>query len=305
MAKIAYKTNNFRPKSLKLIQQCNVIIEDYLSKGFTLTLRQLYYQLVTRNLIENSELSYKRLGGLVGSARMCGLIDWEAIEDRTRNLRNLTTWENPALAMDYVTNVYRLDPWETQPYRPEIWIEKSALESIVVQIAYAYQVPLLSCRGYSSLSEEWQAAQRMSDWLQNGQEPIILYLGDHDPSGMDMSRDHNDRLETFMGGVEIRRLALNYDQVQAYNPPPNPAKITDTRFDKYLAEYGYYCWELDALSPEVLTGIIENSIVELIDVKPWQEQKRLEKIGKNKLKAVLDNWHDVIEWLGEEDDHDN
>lgn len=241
----------------------------------------------------------------MGSARMCGLIDWEAIEDRTRNLRNLTTWENPVLAMDYVTNVYRLDPWETQPYRPEIWIEKSALESIVVQIAYAYQVPLLSCRGYSSLSEEWQAAQRMRGWLQNGQEPIILYLGDHDPSGMDMSRDHNDRLETFMGGVEIRRLALNYDQVTTYNPPPNPVKVTDSRFYKYQEEHGNYCWELDALSPEVLAEIVERAVVELIDVKAWQQQKFTEKQGREKLKTISTRWEEVMEWFGEGEEEDD
>jgi len=96
MPKIMYEPKNFRRRTLAMIQVANDIIEEYAAMGFSLTLRQLYYQFVARGLIPNSERSYKNLGVIINDGRLAGLIDWDAIEDRTRNLQGNPHWNDPA-----------------------------------------------------------------------------------------------------------------------------------------------------------------------------------------------------------------
>ena len=245
MPRIAYIDKKFSADTIAVIDRANVIIEDYQAQGFDLTLRQLYYQFVARGLIPNKDSEYKRLGGIVNDARLAGLIDWAAIQDRTRNLGSLAHWESPNSIINAVASQYRRDLWAGQPYRPEVWIEKDALVGVIEGVCNELDVPFFSCRGYTSQSEMWAASQRLESYLPD-QKPLILHLGDHDPSGVDMSRDIRERLELFMGGVEFDRLALNMDQVQQYAPPPNPAKITDSRAVGYIAIHGDESWELDA-----------------------------------------------------------
>lgn len=222
--KIAYIEKRFSTERYKLIEICNAIIETYQAQGYKLTLRQLYYQLVARDLIENTERSYKRIGDLVNDGRMAGLIDWLAIEDRGRNLMALSHWESPVDIIRSARYGYRVDKWAGQPYRPEVWVEKAALEGVIAGVCNELDVPYFACRGYNSQSEEWAAARRLQRYYDAGQTPIIFYLGDHDPSGLDMTRDHRDRLTLFMGGVHVDRIALNMSQIEEYAPPPNPAK---------------------------------------------------------------------------------
>ena len=161
--------------------------------------------------------------------RLAGLIDWNRIVDRTRNLEGNSHWGNPGEIMRSAAHSFRLDKWANQPYRVECWIEKDALRGVIAGVCNELDIPHFSCRGYTSISEMWVAARRLQHWIARGQTPVILHLGDHDPSGVDMTRDIFDRLQTFMGGAEVKRLALNWDQVEMYNPPPNPAKLTDSR----------------------------------------------------------------------------
>lgn len=276
--KIAYIEKSFRDSSLELIELANEVIEDYQGRGYTLTLRQLYYQLVARDLIPNSQKSYSRLGSIINDARLAGLIDWQAIEDRTRNLAHLTDWDSPQEIVRAARNSYRIDHWAGQQYRPEVWVEKEALAGVVQRACRPLDVDYMSCRGYMSQSEMHEAALRFQryydDW---GQEPLIIHLGDHDPSGVDMTRDIFDRLELFMGGLEVNRIALNFDQIERYNPPPNPAKITDSRSDSYIAEYGRSSWELDALDPDVLVSLITSTILSYRDDDVYDEVIEREK----------------------------
>lgn len=297
--KIKYKDFRLSASSRALVEQCNEIIDDYTAQGFMLTLRQLYYQLVSRDLIPNTERSYKRVGSIINDARLAGLIDWSAIEDRTRNVRRLSHWDNPADIVETVAKQFRVDMWVGQTYRPEVWIEKDALVGVIEGICHRYDVPFFSCRGYTSQSEMWGASQRMIEHAEGEQVPYILHFGDHDPSGKDMSRDITDRLNMFIGagGLEFKRMALNMDQITQYKPPPNPAKLTDARAAGYIAEFGNSSWELDALEPRVISDLIEGSLDDLIDRPVWNRREREIKKGRQTLQTISDNYVAVEKFL--------
>lgn len=276
--KIAYVQKRFTDSSLATISSANKIIAEYTNQGFELTLRQLYYQFVSRGLIENTQREYKKLGDIVSNGRLAGLISWEAIVDRTRDLKRNPHWTGPKQFMDVVTPQFAMDKWEGQEYRPEVWIEKDALIGVIERICRSLDVAYFSCRGYTSQSEMWVASQRLKEYQDEGQTPVIIHLGDHDPSGKDMTRDIDERLALFLGsGVEVNRIALNMNQVRQYNPPPNPAKITDSRAEGYIKEFGRQSWELDALDPRVLAELIEDTIVNYRDDDQWQNAVKIEK----------------------------
>lgn len=198
MPKICYKQINFRQSSLDLIGLINQVIDEYSNQGYELTLRQAYYQLVARGYIPNNERSYKNVGNLINDGRLAGLIDWHAITDRTRNLRSNGHWDNPADVIASARYSYLLDKWEGQSNYVEVWVEKDALVDIVGQACRPIDTPYFSCRGYTSQSEMWSAAQRFI--RQNRKrEGCFIILGDHDPSGIDMTRDIQERLWMFGG----------------------------------------------------------------------------------------------------------
>lgn len=312
MPKIKYRNINISTRSLDLIAKCNDIIEEYTGQGFVLTLRQVYYKLVARDLFpddrrwtwtgvrwvrdengtKNAEPNYKWLGGLINDARLAGLIDWDAIEDRTRNLASRSHWTSPVEMLESCAEQFHVDLWSDQKYHPEVWIEKDALVGLIEGVCKELDVPYLSCRGYTSQSEMWAGAMRLKQNALAGKIPIIFHLGDHDPSGKDMTRDISERLEMFMGGVQLDRLALNMNQIEKFEPPPNPAKTTDSRFTAYMAEFGDESWELDALEPVVINDLIRKAVNKLINKKKWKARLALRQYGRNKLKDVAKQLED-------------
>lgn len=266
MPKIAYKDITFRGASLDTIHLVNKVIEEYEDMGYDLTLRQLYYQLVARGYIENSDRSYKRVGELINNARLAGLVDWHSITDRTRNMQSRSHWDSPGQIISSAINQYFIDLRADQPVYVEVWVEKEALVEVVGKACHALDVPYFACRGYVSQSEMWAAARRLAqEECDRDTRSVILHLGDHDPSGVDMTRDIQDRLAMFEADTEVRRIALTYDQVQAYNLPPNPAKLTDSRCKAYIEQYGDESWELDALNPTVIHDLITEHVDKLTD----------------------------------------
>jgi hypothetical protein len=294
LPKISYIEKSFRKDKLILIDKINEVIRNYTMQGYNLTLRQVYYQLVARAIIENNERSYKNIGNLISDARLAGLIDWNAIEDRTRNMRGNSHWVTPGQIIDSAAYSYHLDHWKGQENCVEVWVEKDALIGIVGQICGQLDVNFFSCRGYVSQSEMWGAAQRLKRMQEQGQNVVLLHLGDHDPSGKDMSRDIQDRLRTFDAyDVEFRRLALNMNQIEKYNPPPNPAKLTDSRAEQYVNEFGYDSWELDALEPQVISELIERNVKSYRNEKLYNEVLKQEKREKNLLSDISTNWNGI------------
>ena len=299
--KIAYEDRNFSKKSLGRIEQANTIIDEYEAQGFTLTLRQLYYQFVARNLLENTGRSYKRIGKLIRDARMAGHVSWTAIEDRGRSLVEWLKEEDERNVFRDLERRFALDYWSRQGVYVEVWIEKAALRNIIERPCSAYRVPHLGCIGYLSISEIWRAAhERFERAAAEGRRCVLIHLGDHDPSGLDMTRDNKDRLDrlTDIASVEIRRIALNIDQVVHYNPPPNPTKETDTRAAEYVQRFGNHSWELDALEPSVIEELIESELDSLIDFDVWAETKEEEDERRSVLARVHDRWDDIVEMLG-------
>jgi hypothetical protein len=293
--KIRYVSQDFQDSTLGLIERCNSIIAEYEAQGFVLTLRQLYYQMVARDIIRNRQSEYKRLGSIVNDARLAGLIDWLAIEDRTRNLLSLAHWDHPSEIIKAAGAQFRTDLWAGQDYRPEVWIEKDALLGVIEGVCDELDVPHFSCRGYTSQSEMWVAAQRLLRYAKQGQTPVIFHFGDHDPSGRDMTRDIIARLKLFMGGVKVERLALNMDQVERYDPPPNPAKTTDSRYAAYIAEFGEESWELDALEPAVIAELIRTALQKLIDSDSWEEEQARISRHRKELGLVASSWNKVVQ----------
>lgn len=296
MPKRQYKEINFRPDSLKLIKTINGVIDEYTAQGYDLTLRQVYYQLVARDYIPNNERSYKNTGELINNARLAGLIDWYAIQDRTRNLRKNSHWSSPTSIMESVLYSYAIDKRYDQPNYIEVWVEKDALIGIVQQISSKLDVPCFSCRGYVSASEMWAASQRFI-MNEDRERRIILHLGDHDPSGKDMTRDISERLELFGADVEVQRIALNWDQIEEFSPPPNPAKLSDSRAKSYIREFGNESWELDALEPSVLEQLIADEVDSLTDPLLLNQARVRENDHKQELSLVKDNWSRCVRYL--------
>lgn len=295
--KIKYKDWNPSIASTRMVAKANVIIAEYEAEGYTLTLRQLYYQFVARDIIENSVRSYKNLGTTITKARLAGMISWEAIEDRNRTHNSFWFEENVLNPIKSLPYSITFDRWERQDTYVEVWVEKEALGNVVERACDPLYVPHMSCKGYLSSSEAWRAGRRYKEKLDAGYNCVLIHLGDHDPSGIDMTRDNKDRLDLFteewIEGVAVTRLALNMDQVEEYTPPPNPAKVTDSRAKDYIRKFGPTAWELDALEPSVLEELITSTVSEYIDWDIWDETKAEQELKRDVLRGLSIHWDKI------------
>lgn len=273
------------------------IVEQYAAMNYRLTLRQLHYQFVGHvpNYV-NHQTAYKKLGQILDDCRYGGVVDWDAIVDRGRNPYLPYYNLNPKHALEDAVRTYRIDRQENQPVHVEVWTEKDALSEILQRSTARYHIRLCVNKGYTSSSAMYEAYERFRDIINAGQEVVVLYIGDHDPSGLDMIRDVEERLRFMLengsesecdsSGLTVTPICLNIKQVKKYKLPPNPTKITDSRSEAYIAEYGKTCWEVDALAPEVLTQILEQNIEDNIDTDLY-EDKLLQEVNEKKVLTAL------------------
>jgi hypothetical protein len=202
---------DFTADSVQLIERAVGICRDYTAQGFDLSVRQLYYQFVSRNWLANTERNYKRLVSVISDARAAGLIDWSWIRDRGRSTVSNSHWREPAEILAGAAAQYRRDVRESQPWRVEVMVEKQALEGVLEPVCSELDVCFTANKGYSSSSALYEAAKRLEAWAR---DVVVLYLGDHDPSGLDMSRDVEERE---LDALEPRVLAeLVRSKVQSY-----------------------------------------------------------------------------------------
>lgn len=295
MSRIPYESWNPSASSLALVEIANEICADYRAQSYDLTLRQLYYQFVSRDHIPNNQRAYKMLGTVVDKARRAGLMDWNYIVDRTRNLAGNVLYEDPSELIEKSVDKFFIDLWEEQEIRVEVWVEKEALAGVVRRAALSRGVNYFSCRGYVSQSEMHSAALRHRYYEEQGQEVIVIHLGDHDPSGIDMTRDIQDRLHLFEAGTLVNRIALNYQQVVEFNPPPNPAKLTDSRAEGYIERFGPSSWELDALDPATLNRLIVEEIDTYVDFDKYSDRQDVQQHGRDRLAAVSNRWDEIVD----------
>jgi hypothetical protein len=291
--KESFVNHDFSASSLETIKTVNEILEEYRQQNFRLSLRQLYYQLVARDYIPNNQRSYKNIGNLISNARQAGLIDWEMIEDRGRETTIQNHWDNPAQIVDAAAQQFRIDRWKDQPYHIEVMVEKDALSGVLEPICRQLDIGITANKGYSSSSTMYEIGKRlMYRHCQEKKKICVLYLGDHDPSGIDMTRDVEDRLLMYstIDRLEVVRLALNWDQVETWNPPENPAKQTDARFAAYEEQFGESSWELDAVEPAQLAGLVRSAIMKRRDEILWQQAIKREEAMKSELQKFVDQY---------------
>lgn len=297
---------NPQQDSLVLLSDINNILTEYKEEGYKLTVRQLYYQLVAGDIIPNNINQYQKITQIIGKARMSGMIDWDMIEDRVRVPSKNTHWDDPEQILQACISSYYKTRWVNQDYYVEVWCEKDAVSNIIEPVCRKWDVLFMANRGYSSLSAMYEAYQRFADAIEDGKAVTVIYVGDHDPSGMDMTRDIRERLTTFLSKDEhvnimpVSRAALNMDQIEEHEPPENPAKKIDPRYKTYAEQYGDSSWELDALKPDVLSGIIEDSILDFLDEDEFQREADKEEREKDTLRDIAARFED-----GEFDIHED
>lgn len=344
----SFISHNFQNKTLALIDQANDILAEYAAQGFTsMTLRQIYYQMVARDMIPNSLRSYKRLGSVLSDARDAGLISWARMQDPTRRISQLYHLEDFKDALLDSARSFRRDLWANQPWWVLVMVEKEALAGVVGSVCEDWDVPFTANRGYPSASHLWRIASDIQLKISEGKKVLVLHLGDLDPSGWDMTSDvvmrlalyarqaagivdldeddftwpeHRDLVSIWENetiGDEsseellIKRVALNMDQVEQYDPPPNPAKISDSRAGFYIDKFGRSSWELDALAPPVFKELLEAEIKGVLDQDQYNEDKQLAADDKDALFTLATNFNpddvmtmatkcdreDLAEWL--------
>ncbi|MDH3779836.1 MAG: hypothetical protein OES15_03155 [Nitrosopumilus sp.] len=278
----------WQQRTQEKFDQAQKILDEYSDQGYKITLRQLYYELVSKNIIANDQKEYNNLGTLINDARYYGYVDWEIMEDNVRTLNYSGFYDNIAHLIDNSIDSYRLDRWQNQDYYVEVWVEKDALSSFIKRVTNQYQIPLMVNRGYSSATAMYKSSLRFNrKTYQDQKNCILLYLGDHDPSGLNMIEDIDNRLNTFECSVKIVHVALTMEQIEQYNPSPNPAKITDSRSKGYIRKYGNKSWEIEALKPTTLIELVESYIKKYLDEDKFQKIIDKENNDKKRLKDIV------------------
>lgn len=347
-----------------IVAQIISICNKYKANGDTITLRQLYYQLVAADIIPNHDKVYKKLGSIKDDVVYSGLVDWDIFEDRGRVPIVAHSEENISSAFESVARRYWLNRQIGQPIHLEVWTEKDAISGILKRVTLNYNVDLIVNKGYSSSTAMYEAYTRFCECIMSEQKIKILYFGDHDPSGLDMIRDIRDRIGfmftrgtrlrewefftkvqewwntrvedfgdsswdliglhpdfekleklfngSYSGGsdnvledlwdsalltyyiqqnelFEVIPVGLTMDQIQLYQPPHNPAKLTDPRAAWYVNQFGPISWEVDALTPDNMRRIVEDAITEQMDLDIMEEVKDREQKERSQIKSIIED----------------
>jgi len=257
-----------------------------------LTLRQVFYQMVGKEYIENTKPEYQMLSILIKWARIDEFIPWEMIEDRVRAFHDFsglkTKEEYIWQELREFLGRYRRDILQTQDKYLEVWIEKDALSSLFSKVCYPYTVPVVVCRGFSSVSFLNDFRERLSQ--REDKVPVMLYFGDFDPSGVEMLDAMKITLkeELRIDDIVFKRIALLKEDIFTYKLPHNPfaLKKTDTRARKHIERYGELAVELDAMRPDILEGRIKQAIGAELDIPAFNREVRAERQELGELKRI-------------------
>lgn len=284
----------------------NQVIVQY---DMPLTLRQIYYRLVAAGLIPNRRSAYNGLSAQLVKAREHREVREDRIVDRSRSIED-RAFDSPGDFLDaaiYTTeNRFFRRFWTSQEVYVEAWVEKDALSQVIAGAVEDMNTIVAPSRGYSSYSYVRDAARRFSKNIGDTDQVIILHLADHDPSGLDMTRDLQTRFDSYSElDVTVKRIALTFDQVQERNLIPNPAKIQDPRASGYIDQYGNECWELDAIEPNELVEMVQQAVEDQVtDWDAWDQIKDQDVKERNELQKSFEDLKKKYEEEGEEEDSD-
>ena len=266
-------------KTVRIIE----IAYDILKIHHPMTVRQIYYQLVSRQVIENNRGQYQAVSNALVDARKDGLIPWEWIEDRLRRPRMVSMWDDLTSFADTARAAYRRDVWSLQPRYVEVWLEKDALSGIFEDMLRPYGVTLNVGRGYDGWDSIHNAADRYETW----DRVDVLYFGDFDPSGEDMVRSLRERLRFFGCCPDIVKVALTAADVKRYDLPPDFTKATDTRRAAFVAVHGDVAVELDALPVDVLKTRLREEVEARLNMDALNAVRQHEARDKKLLVRAL------------------
>lgn len=259
-----------------------------LNEYHPMTVRQVFYQMTSRGYIPKTEQSYRgTICRLLSELRLSRVIPFGYISDNTRWMRKPKTFDSMEDMLNLNKETYRRALWSSQPVYLEIWIEKDALAGVVYDVTEQWDVPLMVTRGYASLSYLYEAAQVYET---AGKPVYIYYLGDYDPSGVDINRSVESRMREFAPNADIHfeRIAITPDQIKLFNLPTRPTKPSDTRSRKFESDTSV---ELDAMEPQLLRELVEHHITKHVNTEEWVRLQQIEKLERQSLEWVTTNMH--------------
>jgi hypothetical protein len=273
-------------KTTKLIDAAVGILEDQ----HPMTIRQLFYRLVSTGLVTNDKKHYQMVIRLMTTARLDGRCDFDYIVDRSRPEYKSSVWDNAAQYAETVRRGYRRDYWTLQPNHVEVWVEKDAIIGSIEPVTNELGVIIRVGRGFVSTTKIHDIAEH----FKSIQKPItVFYLGDHDPSGTSIESDLSERLNQHGVYFDLTRLAIFGSDIKKFNLPPLRIKDTDTRAAEFRAAYGNACVELDALPPDELRRRLQVAIEGLIDAEQWRRDIRVEKAEFESIQRTVSLWQNL------------
>jgi hypothetical protein len=253
-----------------------------------ITGRGVGYKLFSCRLIPSMDRpEMQRVYRLLKEARERGMIPWDWIVDETRELERCSSWNDPAAFVRAVSRSYRRDFWNQQPVRVEVWSEKGTVRGVLAPILDKYGVGFRVLHGFSGATTIHDVAED-----DDGRPLIVLYVGDYDPSGMNMSEhDLPGRLAEYGGDhVSLKRIALRREHTADLPSFPASDKAKDPRYKWFVRHFGNQCWELDALDPNDLRRLVEEAILDEIEPIAWERCAVVEAAERDSLRGVLDSW---------------
>jgi len=270
-------------KTVRLMDEARAILEE----GHPMTVRQVFYQLVSRLVVKNTRIEYQAVSDVLKDARREGAIPWDWVEDRLRRPHTVSMWRDLADFIETVRHAYRRDVWATQPGYVEVWLEKDALSGIFEQVLRPYGVTLNVGRGFDGWTSINDAAERYEPWEDEGKTVTVLYFGDFDPSGEDMVRSLEERLADRGVYPTVTKCALTKAVIERYHLPPAMTKASDTRSAAFVERHGDMAVELDAMPTDALAELVRSEVAAAMDLAALEATRGLEAAERQHLVELL------------------
>lgn len=275
------KNYSTRNKSQKIQK---VILEIFADLKPRLTVRQIYYSLTVKGVIPKTEAGYRQTCYQLAKMRESEIIPYGWISDNTRWQIKPRTHGSLEDALASWQGTYRRDMWMNQPDYVEIWVEKDALAGVISPISIEYDVPLYVCRGYSSMTFLYEAAE----YIKELEKPAYIYhFGDFDPSGVDAAYKVRDGLKRHGADINFMRMAVTPDQITSLNLPTRETKKKDPRSKSWGDKPSV---ELDAIPAPILRELVRECIESHLDEESLYRTKLVEKWEKESLANFTKNF---------------
>ena len=237
------------------------------------SIRHIFYRMVTQNLVEKSDKGYQQLQKATVDMRDDGALPYAWIEDSSRHAYWNTGYAGLGDYAEAAASIYRRDYWDSTDTLVEVWCESRSLAGVLGQVCREYVVPLFPSGGFSSLSFTYQAATHIQD--SGRANAVILYVGDYDQAGVLIDKAIESRLRNFLvswdGELTFYRLAVNDDQIDRMGLPTRPPKASDTRSKEVMRAV-----EAEAIPAPIMRDIVSSELQGLIPERVLKHERLVE-----------------------------